>query len=110
MLREAQDLLDGQMDRAHVVELLYLRQRSVLLRGDAEAYLATTWRVVQHFDVRMRRAEAGTYRFETAIKASARRRLEGMLGELSGAQFAVVAGADELGARLRALLRALDAG
>ena len=107
VLLEAQALLDGQLDRAHVVELLYPRQKAALLRQDAAAYIATTWRVINHFEVNISLAETDRYRFDATRKATARKQFQKMVETLTSKQFATQENTAELRTYLRTLLRKL---
>ena len=91
-----------------MVELLYLRQIASRLSQDTEAYIATTWRLVAHFEVKQKRAKAGRYHFTATEKESGRQRLEDMIDKLSDEEFTGRAEADALRPRLRALLVQLD--
>ena len=107
MLQKVRALIDAQLNRAHVVELLYLRQIASRLSKDTGAYIATTWKLVAHFEVKLERAKAGRYRF-TASEKQSRRRLENMIETLSDEEFTGQVDADALRPRLRALLVQLD--
>ena len=108
LLQKVRALIDAQLNRAHVVELLYLRQIASRLSQDTEAYIATTWRLVAHFEVKQKRAKAGRYHFTATEKESGRQRLEDMIDKLSDEEFTGRAEADALRPRLRALLVQLD--
>ena len=108
LLQKVRALIDAQLNRAHVVELLYLRQITSRLSKDTGAYIATTWKLVAHFEVKLERAKAGRYRFTASEKQSGRRRLEDMIDKLSDEEFTGQVDADVLRARLRALLVQLD--
>ena len=82
-LREALQILDRHIQRAHVGELLYLRQDATHALGDVPGFAATSWRVALHVEAKLERAKVRSYRLQASERNTLQRRLRDTLARLA---------------------------